>query len=301
MENENETYLSDWLANKISDNQLKELVSHEDFLAFVQLRKITANQDVEIIDMVKNFEAIKHKIEAKKSKSSTKVVHLWKYISIAACLLVSFGLHQFFYFSNEVATDFGLTKKIELSDNSIVTLNSKSQLKYPNLFQYNRKLKLEGEAFFEVQKGSAFEVETTLGKVKVLGTKFNVISFKDYFEVVCYHGKVQVDANHKTIILTQGESVRFYDNIVENWADKITPIPLWIKGETSFKNVPVKYVIAKLKNQYNVSIECPRNVEKIKFTGSFTNSNIETALKTICIPLKLKYSNTNYNKIILSE
>ena len=36
---ENETYLSDWLAGKISDEKLEELVGETEYLAFKQLRE----------------------------------------------------------------------------------------------------------------------------------------------------------------------------------------------------------------------------------------------------------------------
>ena len=220
---------------------------------------------------------------------------------MAACLLISFGLYQLYFLSNEVKTSFGSTKTIILKDDSKVTLNAKTKVLYSNLFQFNRTLKLEGEAFFEVIKGRSFTVKTKLGEVKVLGTKFNVISFEDYFEVVCYEGKVKVTTNKKVTILTQGESIRFYNAIYENWASYNLQKPTWIAGKTSFKNVPMKYVFTKFKSQYNVALEFPKNIESIKFTGSFTNANIEKALKSICIPLHLKYSNSASRKIKISE
>lgn len=300
MKNENEHYLSDWLADKMSDDQLQQLVSSADFLAFQMIKKALNNYSVLEPNMERNFAAIKEKYATKKVTKTRNVIPMWSY-AVAASLLLFFGLYQFYFFTNEVQTDFGFTKTIVLKDNSHVTLNSKSKISYPNLFQYNRNIRLEGEAFFEVQKGSSFTVITALGKVKVLGTKFNVGSFDDYFEVICYEGKVSVEVNKKVTILTKGESVRFYNATFENWADENGIKPLWITGENTFKNVPMKYVFAKFKNQYNVEVAFPKSVEDIKFTGSFTNANIETALKSICIPLHLKYSNTASRKIQISE
>ena len=37
--NENETFLSDWLDNKISDSQLQQLVSESDYLAYKKLKE----------------------------------------------------------------------------------------------------------------------------------------------------------------------------------------------------------------------------------------------------------------------
>lgn len=300
MENNNDTYLSDWLADKISDYQLKLLVSNEDFIAFQKLKNTLSNYSVSKPDMQQSFAKIQEKIEIKKKQKQPKVVNLWKYIAVAASLLLFFGLYQLFYFSNKVATDFGSTEIITLNDNSKVTLNAKSELSYPNFFRWNRSLKLEGEAFFEVQKGSKFTVETALGKVTVLGTKFNVTSFNDYFEVICYEGKVRVDNKDKSTILTQGETVRVYQNSYDNHALINAEKPEWILGESSFKNVPIEYVLEKFEMQFNVKVNYPKTIKNIKFTGSFSNKNRYTAIKTICVPLNLKYT-INKETILLTE
>lgn len=301
MENTNDTFLSDWLADKISDIQLKQLVSNEDFLAYQKLKNALGNYTISDTDLELNYAKVQKKIAAKNPTTlQPKVFYLWKYVAVAASLLLFFGLYQIFYFSNTIATDYGLTQVVTLKDNSRVTLNSKSELSYPNFFNWNRTLKLNGEAFFEVQKGSKFTVETNLGKVTVLGTKFNVTSFNDYFEVVCFEGKVKVESNTKTVILTKGESVRVYEKTFENWVQINAEKPLWIDGESSFKNVPMYYVLDKFEMQFNTKVTYPKNIKEVKFTGSFSNKNIETALKIICVPLNLKYK-INEGNIILME
>jgi len=255
---------------------------------------------IENPDLDKNFRAIKQKLETKKAKP-TKVISFWKYPAVAACLILCLGVYHFFIDSNTIVTDFGANKVILLSDNSKVVLNSKSKLCYTNYFEYKRTLQLEGEAFFEVQKGSPFTVETPLGNVRVLGTKFNVISFKDFFEVVCYEGKVKVTKNGKSTVLTHGESIRFYDDTAENWADVTAKKPSWLSGESSFKNVPMQYVIDQFKNQYNIQVSYPVHIENIKFTGTFTHTDLNVALQTICIPLHLKYTKTDSGKILITE
>ena len=59
--------------------------------------------------------------------------------------------------------------------------------------------------------------------------------------------------------------------------------------------------IEKFKKQYDVEINYPKNIEEIKFTGSFSNSDKDIALKSICLPLNLNYSNSNSKTIQISE
>jgi ferric-dicitrate binding protein FerR (iron transport regulator) len=300
MEESNDTYLSDWLADKITDEQLKQLVSAEDFDAFQKIKNTLNGFEINSPNLEQNFSAIKQKL-AEKNQSKSKVISLWRYVSMAACLLLMFGVYHFFIAQNQITTGFGKSEMITLADNSKVSLNAKSTLKYSNIFQYKRTLQLDGEAFFEVEKGSPFTVETALGNVRVLGTKFNVIAIQDFFEVMCYEGKVQVTQNEKSAILTQGESVRFYHGTVENWSTETTLKPTWIIGESSFSKVPMRYVIEQFKKQYNVEVEYPKTIENIKFTGTFTHKEPTVALQTICLPLHLKFGKDQTGKIIISK
>jgi transmembrane sensor len=296
----NDTFLSDWLAGKISDEQLRQIVSEADFKAYLQLRKSLESYSVTETDMDANYAAIKSKRIADNNRKPTRVFPWYRWTAVAAMLLLLFGLHQLLVFSNTVAADFGKTMSIRLSDNSKVILNAKSDVSFPSLFSYNRKIKLHGEAFFEVSKGSTFTVETPQGEVQVLGTQFNVVSRPGFFEVVCFEGRVKVCQAQSEIILSRGEAIRFYRNTAETWQVN-EPRPLWISGESSIRNLPLQLVISQLENQYMRKLEYPKALEQVRFTGSFTHHNLETALQSVCIPLHLKYSITDSGKIILSE
>jgi ferric-dicitrate binding protein FerR (iron transport regulator) len=300
MEAQNETYLSDWLACKITDEQLLQLVSAEDFEAYQKIKHTLNGFEISAPNLEQNFSAIKQKL-AERKQSKPKVIPLWRYVTVAACLLMMFGAYHFFIAQNKITTDFGKSEMITLADHSKVSINAKSTLSYSNLFAYKRTLQLEGEAFFEVEKGNPFTLETALGEVLVLGTKFNVIAMDDFFEVKCYEGKVQVTQKGKATILTHGESVRFYNGVSENWAEIDSEKPTWISGESSFKKVPMRYVIAQFKNQYNLEVEYPKHIENIKFTGTFTHKEATVALQTICLPLHLKFGKDQTGKIIISE
>ncbi len=297
-----ETYLSDWLENKITNEQLKQIISNEDFIAYQKIKSSLDNYQIENEDLEKSFQSIKSKIEQKKSQQKTPVISLWKYVSIAASIVVLFGTYFYFSYQNNFETGFGEKENIVLLDHSKVILNAKSQLTYSNSFIFNRSLKLNGEAFFEVEKGSKFTVETKQGTVSVLGTKFNVNVSDNFFEVICYQGKVSVSFNKKKTILTQGESIRNYNSNVENWVDYNIKKPTWIANETTFKNTPIFIVFQKIKNQYGTNISFPNAVANTVFTGTISHKNINDALQSVCIPLHLKFKQVSSNKIeIMNE
>ena len=80
-------------------------------------------------------------------------------------------------------------------------LNSKSTITFnKHNWDTNRTLELNGEAFFDVEKGNTFTVKTSQGNVSVLGTEFNVNASVDFFRVSCYEGKVKVSEMLTTVI-----------------------------------------------------------------------------------------------------
>ena len=110
----------------------------------------------------------------------------------------------------------GEKSRLMLPDGSKVWLNSETSLSYPNNFlEGNRKVKLSGEAFFEVNKlkGTEFDVETKDYNIKVLGTKFNVMAYSDFnrTETSLIEGEVQIIKGHQKVEITPGQ-VFIYTN-----------------------------------------------------------------------------------------
>jgi ferric-dicitrate binding protein FerR (iron transport regulator) len=198
------------------------------------------------------------------------------------------------------STGTGQKELVGLPDNSSVQLNASSLLTYNNSeWSSERNVELDGEAYFIVAKGSRFNVLTKVGKVTVLGTQFNVKSRAEFFEVECYEGHVAVVVSKDTIQLRAGNGVRF----IEGEKRLLTverPKPSWTNNESSFDSVPFAEVIAEFERQYAVSIET-KNVDLTKYySGSFTHTDFDIALKSIANPLNLTIEKATDKNIILS-
>ncbi len=299
--NENDTFLAQWLAGKLSDAELKILVSESDYKSFLKLKKGLVAYEALEASTEPSFDKIQEKIALKKGKVRRLNNNPW-FIGIAASIVLFIGL--FSILGNDVVTietNFGEQKTIALLDGSEVIINSKSTLTYnEDDWKENRTLTLDGEAYFKVKKGSTFTVETANGKVQVLGTQFNVNTVEDLFEVVCFEGKVSVQTNDESFILRPTNSVRRINgNTIEQW--NVTNInPSWIHGESSFKSVPIKYVISALESQYNIQIHSNAIDENILYTGSFTHKNLNTALKTVFKSLQIQYFEKEKGNIYLN-
>lgn len=221
----------------------------------------------------------------KESKKTS--ISLTQWLSgIAALLVFSIGVYT--WLSNgttTISTEIAQTESITLPDASQVILNAKSQLSYsPSSWEDNRLINLDGEAFFDVEKGSRFDVKTSKGIISVLGTEFNVRQRGEVLEVTCYEGKVQVSAGDVLQIITVGERVILRDSKLTKNLIKQT-YPEWRDDLSRFENTRLDEVFAELERHYDVKIELENVEETTLFSGAFEHSNLEVALQSITQPL----------------
>ncbi|UWX55627.1 FecR family protein [Maribacter litopenaei] len=142
--------------------------------------------------------------------------------------------------------------KLPFRDNSEILLNAESTLSYNEKnWDSNRAIKLEGEAYFKVAKGKKFTVTTSQGTISVLGTQFNVENRNGFFEVTCYEGLVSVIFNNEEFKLPAGNSAIAVNGQLKRSQVEINGQPSWVNKESSFKSLPLKYVLAELQRQYN--------------------------------------------------
>ena len=295
-------FLAQWIEGKLTDEELKTLVSEEEFKTYIHMRAGLEIYDALERPMDVNFRAIQEKVATNKSG---KVRHLKRYwaVSIAASLVLLVGLFSIFSKGNTVVeTSYAEQKVITLLDGSEAVLNAKSKISYDaSSWNENRTLVLQGEAYFKVKKGSAFTVKTDHGSIEVLGTQFNVNSVSDFFEVVCYEGKVRVDNEQKEyVLLPQTSFRRINGNEVEQWESK-REFPTWTVGESSFKSVPLTYVISALERQYQISFDSSTIDSSMLFTGSFSNKDLSIALPSVFKTMRIRYLKNDSNVFVLSD
>lgn len=301
-----DVYLAKWIAGELSDAELKSLVSEDDFIAYQKIKAgITIFEELEK-PLDTTFQKVNEKINlSTETKPKAKIFNLYTKITIAvaAAILLFLSINIFFGKQTEIhQTAYGEQKTIKLLDDSEVVLNAKSELSYNKKnWQTQREVKLNGEAFFKVKKGSQFTVITDKGNVTVLGTQFNVNASADFFEVVCYSGKVKVVSNQNEYLLLPNQSVRLLNGIYINQKSiDLLEQPSWLNGESSFKSVPLKQVILALENQFNIQIDAKNIDSSTVFTGSFDHKNLNIALASVFKTVQIKYTLSN-NKVTLSQ
>lgn len=299
-----EPYLAKWMAGEISDSNLIELIGKEEFKVYAKILK-GIEVEKQLDEPISNSrDVLLHKISERKE---TKTFNFRKLGMVASLVGVAFIIFQTFFNTNDNSSlvthhaTFGTQNKINLLDNSEVTLNSNSVLTYHSShWENNRSLELNGEAYFKVAKGKTFTVNTPNGKIQVLGTQFNVISNSNYFSVVCYEGKVSVKANGEEYILTKNKALSNINGVIKK-SITMKNRPSWLNGESSFDSAPLDYVLRAIENQYNVDFSYNNLDPSFVFTGIFPHNNLEIALQTVLTSFNINYKKTNQNTIILTS
>lgn len=287
----NEKEILKWLNNELSSAEIEDLKQSEGFETLEKIVHYTSQMETPKVDAHAALEAFKARNHSKK-KIKVRTLNFKTLYRAAAVLVVLLTSAYFLFFNNTKSfeTQIAQTKTFNLPDNSEVILNAASKITFDEKkWKNKRDLKLEGEAYFKVQKGKTFSVNTDDGVVKVLGTHFNVKERKNYFEVTCYEGLVSVTYHTKTVKLSPGKTFRVIENQIENVPDSRAENPSWMQQESSFDRIPLNQVIAELERQYDTKIILQGIDTSKLFTGSFTHNDKKIALEAITIPLKLSY------------
>ncbi|MBC8767516.1 FecR family protein [Arenibacter sp. BSSL-BM3] len=286
-----ENYLAKWLNNELSEEEVVKFKESKEYASYVKLREATDNLVGPDFDMAKAWEDL-NKQKASKESKVVKLNPFKKYLSIAAAIALIFTATFLYYgtLNEEVSTQYAERAEIVLPDASEVQLNADSQISYSKKnWDNKRNIALNGEAYFKVAKGKRFTVTTENGTVTVLGTQFNVENRKGYFEVACYEGLVSVIYNKKEVKLPAGNSLVVINGEVQALEIPNIKEPSWIRNESNFKSIPLKYVLDEFQRQFNLEVATQNIDTEQLFTGSFSNTNKDLALQSISTPSQMKY------------
>ena len=299
-----ENLVKKWLADELTDAEREAFEQLDDFQLHKDILDNAANFKSSGFSQIDDFKTFSKRLDEVASPVR-KINWVKPFLRIASVFVIGFSLYYFFLFNNviEVQTLASVKTTIELPDASTVIVNAMSEVRYSKRkWLQKRELELQGEAFFDVAKGSKFSVITSEGTVSVLGTQFNVKQRGSYFEVECFEGIVKVTSQNTSEQLKAGDRYRF-SNGQALLGKTLYQQPQWTKNVSSFDRIPIFEVIAELERQYNIEVEMDKIQTERLFTGGFVHDNLENALKSIAEPLDLDYTieARNHVRIYASE
>lgn len=292
--------LAKWLNEELTEAELAEFKASTDFVIYENIKNYSSQLKVHEFDENKIFSQIM--ATKNEEKPVIKLSKNW-FFRIAAILVISLGLTYIFTATN-TQKQFALNGQkttFLLPDQSVVVLNSGSKIDYKTWnWDSNRKLNLDGEAYFKVAKGKKFEVQTSLGTVSVLGTQFNVKVRENRFDVVCFEGRVKVNYRNKEVIITQNQNVSFANGTQLDIPGQNLTKPSWMANEITFTKNNLTEIINEINRVFNVEIKAENTNSTQLFTGTIP-INLNSALKIISATYHLKTIKTSDNSYILKE
>lgn len=250
----------------------------------------------------RSFSLLTKKIALSKKRANLRV--LYKTMLAASVLLIlmvgSFVVYQDFY-GNKSKQYYAANGNIEveLPDHSIVSIHQGSRLQFSSSFLgMDRKVKLEGEAFFDVTKNPElpFVVETNGVAVRVLGTKFNLDATNESkgVRLAVVEGKVLFiagNANSSEIIVNGGEMAEWNVKQAHFISSSIDHnLLFWKTGKLYFNEQDLTYVLNTISDNFGVNFKLDNpELRKLKLKAQFNGESLDDILASISFALNIEF------------
>lgn len=167
---------------------------------------------------------------------------------------------------------------IILSDGTVVWLNSKSILKFPERFLGSERVVelSEGEAYFDVKTitGWPFIVKVNHQEVEVLGTHFNVNGYDDeaHLTTTLLEGSIKLsNGKYSEVLLPNQQAISNNNSIKVHTVDANNYIG-WVNNDFVFKNDNLGSIMRKISRWYDVEVSYPDELSNLKFSGTISRT-----------------------------
>jgi ferric-dicitrate binding protein FerR (iron transport regulator) len=190
----------------------------------------------------------------------------------------------------------GARVSFNLPDGTTGMLNSGSRLTYSLPFNNDRKVSLEGEAWFDVTRDEEhpFELNTGISTVRVLGTSFNLSAYpaEDYVEIVLKEGKVEFldNQSHVKTIILPSERLVLKDGHIGKTVTDPAKYQAWTKGRMVFNNDLMAEVARRIERWYNVKVVlADKELESYSFRGTFEDDKLDEVFRLLSLTSPITY------------
>lgn len=283
-----------WL-NASEENQ-KEF---EKIKAFWSIKSVSTSS----ISVEKSFSRLQHKIKHSQIKKQKKMRALYYVSGIAASFLLVFFIGIWNKMSlpenqmeQYICMTDGSSSTFYLQDSTKVILNKDSKITYSSAYGENeRRIKLQGEAYFEVTKNAQipFIVDMDGATVNVLGTKFTVCNRENssLIKTVLLEGSVRFTSDEQSVLMIPNQKLSFNKKTkyVEVKDVDVAIEAAWKDGLVKYRSVSFKDLMDRLAKDYGTSvvIDSRRLLSPdLKVSGSFDadstfNSVLEVIKRTV--------------------
>lgn len=183
-----------------------------------------------------------------------------------------------------------------LGDGSVVYLAANATLAYPPAFvSGERRVSLQGEAFFEVEHQAAqpFRVELEKATIEVLGTSFNLKNLENNgFELLVEEGLVQVHFQkpiNEKVLVAPREMLVFSGETYQKISGTDLELTLWRQNRMHFKDESLENVLSVINRNYHSHLLVPDPlVASRQITVTFFENDLTTIVELISLSMNLQ-------------
>lgn len=197
----------------------------------------------------------------------------------------------------EKSTKIGVAEQLVLADGSVIEVDADTVLQV-DYSLWRRQITLErGQALFKVAPGwRPFEVKVGEGRLRDIGTTFNVLEDHGKVTVAVSEGAVEIslDASPKRYLLTGGNLASFAAGEISA-ARKITPqaAEAWLNNRWYFEDASLGEVVSQINRQHERPIRlADTSLERYRVSGVFDRTDRAGLLKALGVILPIKAEET---------
>ena len=176
---------------------------------------------------------------------------------------------------NRLITPKGGEYTIMLADGTKVWVNAATEIRYPVKFAgKERRVRLEGEAYFEVTKDTtrSFIVEANGMEVKVYGTQFNVNTRRDdQIQTTLVEGSVSVKPKGLAEVMLKPNQQAVFNKLAGRVSVRDVDVMSYVAGQRGnyyFENKSIGEILDELSLWYDIQVFFVNNeVRNERFSG----------------------------------
>jgi transmembrane sensor len=239
-----------------------------------------------------------------------KKPHRFLFVYAAASLLLALGLTAFMPngwlgIPHTYVAEKGDRQTVTLADGSSIELNTDSEVRvHFNRWRRNVEM-IKGEAFFTVTHDAErpFEVRAGSGRIRDIGTAFEVYIKPEQVIVAVQEGIVEVQASGKRE-LTAGQQLAFNDRgEFQALQDQdVAGLTAWRQGKLVFRDRCLDDVLAEVGRYHDIRIRLQNEtLGKLRVSGTFLTAELDDTLSAIAAILPVNIDHVGAHEIVLKS
>lgn len=214
---------------------------------------------------------------------------------ILAALAVTLGSVQWYIGLGEtIVTAVGEHRRMVLADGTMLDMNTNSKLRVKITDELRKITLIRGEVQVNVAHDSRpFEVYAGAGRVRDIGTVFDVLRDADKTNVAVLEGEVNISLDGASAVTLHGRQQVAYT------ADGISPVTpvnpadvgAWLNGRLLFRDTPLADVVKQINRYHTHQVElADAELGSLKVSGEFNSADRDGLLSALKMLLTLRSS-----------